>query len=62
MCHERKICMLGLRPQSDRCHRGEAKVRIFNFKTTWSEFQRVIQTATAEQDKAKVRILEFKNT
>ena len=27
-----------LRPQSDCCRQGEAKVRILNFKTTWSEF------------------------
>ena len=35
-----------LRPKSDPYHRGEAKVRILNFKTTWSEFQRASQTAT----------------
>ena len=27
-----------LRPQWDCCRRGEAEVRILNFKTTWSEF------------------------
>ena len=27
-----------LRPQLDRCHQGEAKVRILSFTTTWSEF------------------------
>ena len=34
--------------KSDCSYRGEAKVRIFNFKTTWSEFQRPSQTAPAE--------------
>ena len=34
--------------------RGEAKVRILDFKTTWSEFQRPSQTALA---KAKPRCL-----
>ena len=27
-----------LRPQQDLCRRGEAEVRILDFKTTWSEF------------------------
>ena len=37
-----------LRPQWDRCRRGEAEVRIINFKTTWLEFQMPSQTAPAE--------------
>ena len=37
-----------LRPQWDCCRQGKAKVRIFNFKTTWSEFQRPSQTAPAD--------------
>ena len=37
-----------LRPQWDRCRQGKAKVRILNFKTTWSEFQMPSQTAPAE--------------
>ena len=37
-----------LRPQWDCCCRGEAEVRIINFKTTWSEFQMPSQTAPAE--------------
>ena len=37
-----------LRPQWDCCHRGEAELRILNFKTTWSEFQMPSQTAPAE--------------
>ena len=50
-----------LGPQSDRCRRGEAKVRIFNFKATWSEFQKGSQTAT-EQGKAEQYIFHFKTT
>ena len=34
-----------LRPKSDPCRRGEAEVRILDFKTTWSEFQKASQTA-----------------
>ena len=37
-----------LRPQWDRCRRGEAEVRILDFKTTWSEFHMSSQTAPAE--------------
>ena len=37
-----------LRPQSDCCCRGEAEVRILDFKTTWSEFQKPCQTAATE--------------
>ena len=33
-------------PQSDRCYWGKAEVRILDFKTTWSEFQKASQTAT----------------
>ena len=47
--------------QSDGCSRGEAEVRIFNFKTTGPEFQKPSQTA-AEQGKTKLRILIFKIT
>ena len=60
MCHEGKICILvNLRPQSDCCCRGEAKVRILNFKITWSEFQRASQNAT-EQGKVKVCLFNSK--
>ena len=31
---------------SDPCRRGEAKVRILDSKTIWSEFQKASQTAT----------------
>ena len=48
-----------LRPQSDCCHQGEAKVRILDFKTTWSKFQNTSQTAT-EQGKAEQCIFDFK--
>ena len=34
--------------KSDCSCRGEAEVRILNFKTTWSEFQMPSQTAPAE--------------
>ena len=47
--------------KSDCSRRGEAEVRILNFKTTWSEFQMTSQTAT-EQGEAKLRILEFANS
>ena len=32
--------------QLDHCRRGEAEVRILDFKTTWSESQKVSQTVT----------------
>ena len=35
-----------LRPQSDLCRGGEAEVRILDFKTTWSEFQKANQITT----------------
>ena len=41
-----------LRPQWNRCRRGEAELRILDFKTTWSKFQMPSQTAPA---KAKLR-------
>ena len=50
-----------LRPQSDCCCRGEAEVCILDFKTTWSESQKVSQTAT-EQGKAEQCIFDFKTT
>ena len=49
---EKYAFWITLRPQSDRCRRGEAEVRILDFKTTWSEFQKASQTAT-EQGNAK---------
>ena len=47
--------------KSDCSGRGEAEVRILNFKTTWSEFQKASQTA-AERGEAELRILNFKTT
>ena len=47
--------------QSDQCNWGEAEVRIFDFKTTWSEFQKASQTAT-EQGKVEQWIFDFKTT
>ena len=38
-------CWITLRPQSDYCRQGEAKLHILDFKTTWSEFQKPSQTA-----------------
>ena len=40
---------------------GKAKQCIFDFKTTWSEFQKPSQTAT-ERGKAELHILDFKAT
>ena len=45
--------------KSNCSRRGEAKVRILSFKTTWSEFQKPSQTAN-EQGKAKLRIINSK--
>ena len=52
---EKYAFLVTLRPQSDCCCRGEAEVRILDFKTTWSEFQNANQTAT-KQDKPEQRI------
>ena len=43
---EKYASLVTLRPQWDRCRRGEAKVRILDFKTTGSEFHKPSQTAT----------------
>ena len=48
-----------LRPQSDRCCQGEAKVHILDFKTTWLELKKPCQTA-AVQDEAEQRIYNLK--
>ena len=53
--------LVTLRPQSDCCRRGEAKVRILDFETTWSEFQMSSETA-AMRGETKLRILNFKTT
>ena len=41
--------------------RGEAELRILDFKTTWSEFQKLSLTA-AERGEAELRIVDFKTT
>ena len=41
--------------------RGEAELRIFHFKTTWSEFQKAFQTAAVRVE-AELRILNFETT
>ena len=40
---------------------GKAKLRILDFKTTWSEFQKASKT-NAEQGEATLRILNSKTT
>ena len=47
--------------ESDCSCRGEAEVRILNFRTTWTEFRKSSQTA-AERGEAELRILNFKTT
>ena len=47
------------RPSQTAAERGEAELRILDFKTTWSEFQKPSQTA-AERGEAELRILDFK--
>ena len=47
--------------QSDRYCRGKAKVCMLDFKTTWSESQKVSQTAT-EQSKGEQCIFNFRTT
>ena len=44
---EKYASWVTLRPQSDRCRRGKAKVCILDFKSTWSEFKMPSQTAPA---------------
>ena len=39
-----------LRPQSDRCCQGEAKVHILDFKTTWLELKKPCLTAVAQSE------------
>ena len=46
--NEKYASWVMIRPQWDCCCQGEAKVRIIDFKTTWSEFQMPSQTAPAE--------------
>ena len=46
-------------PSGDCCRRGKAEVRIFDFKTTRSEFQKASLTGT-ERSKAELRIYNLK--
>ena len=50
-----------LRPQSYLYRRGKAELSIFNFRSTWSEFQKASQTVT-EEGNAELRIFDFKTT
>ena len=47
--------------QEHSAEQGKAELRIFNFKTTWSEFPKPSQTA-ATRGEAELRILNFKTT
>ena len=58
---------VNLTPQLDRLCQGKAEVRILNFETTWSEFQKANQTATkkpcqttAMRGKAELQINNLK--
>ena len=50
-----------LRPQSDCYCQGKAEVRVLDFKTTCSEFQKPYQIAAA-RGKAELRIYNLKKT
>ena len=58
---EKYASWVTLRPQWNRCRRGEAEVRIIDFKTMWSEFQKASQT-TAERGEAELRVFNSKTT
>ena len=58
---EKYASWVTLRPQWDHCCRGEAEVRILNFETTWSEFQKASPTAGGRGE-AELRIFDFKTT
>ena len=49
------------RPHWDPCRLSEAEVRILDFKTTWSEFQKPCQTA-AMQGEAELGTYNLKKT
>ena len=48
-------------PSQTAAEQGIAELRILDFKTRWSEFQKTSQTA-AERGVAELRILDFKTT
>ena len=58
---EKYASWVTLIPQWDRYRRGKAEVRLLNFKTTWSEFQKTSQAAP-EQGEAELCIFYFKAT
>ena len=58
---EKYAALVTLRPQSEHCRRGKAKVRILYFATTWSEFQKPYLTAAARGE-AELRIYDLKKT
>ena len=48
-------------PSQTAAEQGVVKLRILDFKTTWSEFQKPFQTA-AKRGVAELRIFNFKTT
>ena len=54
-------CTEFLKASQTAAEQGEAKLRILDFKTTWSENQKPSQTA-AKRGEAELRILDFKTT
>ena len=55
------LCSEFQKPSQTATERGEAELRILDFKTTWSEFQKGSPTA-AERGEAELRIFDFKTT
>ena len=47
-------------PSQNTADRGKAELRILDFKTTWSEFQKLSSMLPAMQDEAELRMLDFK--
>ena len=45
-------------PSQTAAERGEAELRIFDFKTTWSEFQMASQTATEHGIVAPLEVVQ----
>ena len=48
-------------PSGTTVAEAKAEIRLLNFKTTWSEFEKASQTAT-KQGEAELQILNFKTT
>ena len=53
------LCLEVQRPSQTTAERGEAELRILDFQTTWSEFQKTYQTA-AVQGTAELSIYNLK--